>query len=49
MKKLCSSKVYQLVALGIKKVNNSKNGRYRYKMIDETQPEMKLLEVVAVT
>ena len=33
------------VAQGCKKVNSSKNGRFRYEMIGKTQPEMKLLEV----
>ena len=28
-------------------MNGSKNGGFRYEMIDETQPEMELLEVVA--
>ena len=31
------------------KVNNSKNGRFKYKMIGETQPEIELLEVAAFT
>ena len=29
-------------------VNSSKNGRFRYEIIDETQPEMELLEVVTL-
>ena len=45
--KLCNSKIYDLVAQGCKKVNSSKNDRFRYEMIAETQPEMELLEVVA--
>ena len=42
MKKLCSSKDYylDLVAQGCMKVNFIRNGR-----LDETQPEMELLEV----
>ena len=30
------------------KVNSSKNGRFRYETIREAQPEMELLEVVAL-
>ena len=47
MKELYNSKVYNLAAQWCKKVNSSKNGRFRYEMIGETQPEMELLEVVA--
>ena len=46
MKKLCNSKVCYLVAQEWKKVNSSKNGRFRYEMIVEIQPEMELLELV---
>ena len=31
----------------IKKVNGSKNGRLRYEIMGETQPEMELIEVTA--
>ena len=44
---LFNSKVVYLVANECKKVISSKNGRFRYEMIGETQPEMELLEVVA--
>jgi len=37
-----------VVALGCKKVNNSKNGKFKYEMIGTTQPEVELIEVVAV-
>ena len=47
-KRLCNPKVYYLVAQGCKKVNSSRNDRFRYEMIGETQPEMELLEEVAV-
>ena len=46
MKQLCNSKVCYLLAEGCKKVNSSKNGRFRCEMIGETQPEMELLELV---
>ena len=45
--KMCNLKVFYLVTEGCKKVNSSKNGKFRYEMIGETQPEMGLLEVVA--
>ena len=48
MTKLCNSKVYYLVASGCKKVNSSKNRRFKYEMISETQPDMESFEVVAV-
>jgi len=35
------------VAHGCKKVNSSKDGRYRYEMVGETQSEIELLDVVA--
>ena len=41
---LCNSKICYLVAQGYKKVNSSKIGRFRYKMIGETKEEMELLE-----
>ena len=47
MKKLCNSTLYHLVGQGCKKVNSSKNDRFRYEMIRETQPEMEFLEAVA--
>ena len=47
MKNLCNSKLCYFVAQGRKKVNSSKNGRFRYEMIGETQPEIELLEVVS--
>ena len=47
MKNLWNSKVYYLVAQEFKKVNSSKNDRFRYEMIGEKQPEMELLEEVA--
>ena len=47
MKKLCNSKVCYYMVQGCKKVNSSKNGRFEYEMIGETQLEMELLEVVA--
>ena len=34
------------MAQGCKKVNNNKNGMFRYEMIGKTQPEIELLEVV---
>jgi len=37
-----SPKVYYLVSQACKKVNSSKNGRFRYEVIGETQPEMEL-------
>ena len=40
MQKLCNSKVCYLATQGCKKVNSSKNGRFRYEVIGETQPEM---------
>ena len=43
MKKLYNLQVSYLVAYGCEKVNSSKNGRFKYKMIGETQPEMELL------
>ena len=36
-----------VVTQGCKKVTSNKNGRFRYELIGETQPEMKLLERVA--
>jgi len=36
------------VAQGCKKVNSSINGRFKYEMIGETQPEIELLKAVAV-
>ena len=48
MKKLCNSNVYYSMAQWSKKVNSSKNGRFRYEMIGETESEMELLEVVTV-
>ena len=33
MERLCNSKAYYLVAQGCKKVNSSKNDRFRYEMI----------------
>ena len=47
MKKLCNSTACYFVAQGCKRVSSSKNGRFGYEMIGETQPEMELLEVVA--
>ena len=47
MKKLCNSKFCYFVSERCKKVNSSKNGRFRYEVIGETQPEMELLWVVA--
>ena len=47
MSKLSNSEVLYLKSQGCKKVNSSKNGRNRYEMIGETQPEMELLEAVA--
>ena len=44
---MCNSKTYYLVAQGRKKVNSSKSGRFRPALIEETQPEMELLEVSA--
>ena len=46
MKTLCSPKVFYLVAQGCRNVNSSKNGRFRYEMIGERQPEMELLEAI---
>ena len=48
MKSLSSSKVYYLVVQGCNKVNNSKNSRLRFKIIDETQLAMELLEVESI-
>ena len=45
MKKLCNLKVCYLVTYGCKNVNFSENGRFRYKIIVKTQPEMEFLEV----
>ena len=47
MKNCAVQKVYYLVAQGCKKVNSSKNGRFRYEMIAETQSEVELLEAVS--
>ena len=46
MTKLCNSKAYHLIAQWCKKPNGGKNGRFRYDVIGETQPEIELLEVV---
>ena len=46
MKTLCYSKANYLVANGSKKLNSSKNDRFRYEMIVETQTEMRFLKVV---
>ena len=43
-----NSKFYFLVSQGCKKVNSSRNDRFRYEMIGGTQLEMELLEVVAI-
>ena len=45
---LCNSKAYYLVTRGCKKVSSSKNCKRRYEMIVETQPEIELLELVAL-
>ena len=46
MKELYNLKDDYLVVQGCKKVNSSKNGRFRYETIGETQQEMELLEVM---
>ena len=48
MKKLFNSKVYYFVVQGCKKVNSSKNDRFRYEMIDDTQPDIELIEVLTL-
>ena len=45
MKKLCNSQVCYFVSQGCEKVNSSKKAKFRYEMIDETLPEIELLEV----
>ena len=40
------SKVCYSVSQGCKKVTSSKNGRFWYEIIVDTQPEMEVLEVV---
>ena len=46
MRKLCNAKVCHSVVQGCKHVNRSRNGRFRYEMRGEIQPEMELLAVV---
>ena len=46
MRKLYNSKAHYLVAQGCRKVDGSKNGRFKYEMIGKTQPELELLKVV---
>ena len=41
------SQAYYIVTKGCRKVNNSKNGRFKYELIEATQPEKELQEVVA--
>ena len=48
MKELCNSEVYYLVAQECKEANSCKNDRFKYEMIGATQPDMEVLEVVAV-
>ena len=48
MKNMCISKVCYLVAQGCKKVKSTKNYRFWFEMIGETQPEMELQEVVTI-
>ena len=48
-KNMCNSQVYFLVTYGGKKVNSSKNVRFMYELIEETQSEIELLEVVTAT
>ena len=46
MKNLYNSKACYFLIQRCKKVNSSKNDRFRYETIGETQPEMELLEMV---
>ena len=46
--KIDNSKAFHLVVQGFKKVNSNRNVTFGYEMIGETQPEMGLLEEVAV-
>ena len=48
MKRLFNSKVCYFVVQGCKKVNSSKNGIFTYEMIDDTQPEIELIEVLTL-
>ena len=45
--KLCNSKGYYKATEGLENQNGTKNGKFRYEMIREIQPEMELLEIVA--
>ena len=42
MKGLCNAKAYYVMTQGYKKLKSSKNARFRYEMIGETQPEIDL-------
>ena len=46
MRKQCNKRACYLVVQRCKKVNSSKNVRFRHEMTGETQPEMEVLEEV---
>ena len=48
MGELCDSKDHYLVVQRRKNVNSSKNGKFKYKMIGKTRPEIELLEVITL-